>query len=189
MNRVTTIHEHNFEHYFDVAKKACNFYSRNVKILNRQDKEDLLQDTLEKFFRVIDKYDPNKASVNTFINVIAKSVMLNRIKAKRKKSSNESSMSAFRHNFSFSGRDYGSESYSLEELLSDNVDLIESWELFYDILYNCGLDSREKDLAAMLLDGYKQADIASDQGYTRARICQLVRGLRKKCEVLLEDQN
>lgn len=158
--------EEAYENYYDLVYKSIY-----MRLLNREDTEDVVQETFIKAMKAWDRFDPSKAKVSTWLCTIAKNTMLNSIRGNKKHTN--ASFDELRE----SGFDPGQDD---KELLS----LTDSYaQEAYEILVQLK-DSDRELLSLRYAEELSYKEIAANLGSNDKAIAKRVERLLGKCREL-----
>jgi RNA polymerase sigma factor (sigma-70 family) len=158
------------------------FYQRLTEKVSRKlqgqkfagmEHDDVIQESLIKVFKYIDKYDSSKSKLNTFLEVLTDSVFKDCFK-KASSGANMNLVYAVALDAT-SMPDIGAvdsvEEYEFQIGKTDTG--YEMFEVVTDLMKHLGLTDREKEVFKLRANGYGNHEIADQLGISRARITQI----------------
>lgn len=157
-----------YDEYYEVVYKSIY-----MRLLNRENTEDVIQETFIKAYNSWDSFDKSKAKIQTWLCTIAKNTMLNYIRDNRKH--NNYSYEEMNEN----GFEPGQEDSELNALTDDYA------KEAYVILSKLNAEDREL-LVMRYIDELSYKEIASRIDSNDKAVAKKVERLLKKCRNLNE---
>lgn len=178
------IKEENLDELMKAVRKICNhkLKANNIKLPVYLDKEDIIQDASYKVYCAYKKFDPSKASANTYFTRIIERVIIDYIRV-----SNKYSNQIFAQNETPLSDDFASELYNVvtgnlsSACFNDQKDIQEFLknnsgndnfivDLFTDLKEL--LSEREMQILKLRYAGYNHEEIAEKLGVSRPTIAK-----------------
>ena len=157
-------------HYEDVYKVIY------MRLLNRENTEDVVQETFIKAMNSWDSFDESKASAKTWLSTIARNTMLNHIRDNKKHDA-----SSF-DEMSEAGFEMGVEDEELNSLADDDAKEV------YAILKN--LKEKDRELLIMrYVEEMSYKEIAAKVDSNDKAVAKKVERLLKKCRETSNNQS
>lgn len=158
-----------YDEYYEIVYKAVY-----MRLLNRENTEDVVQETFIKAMNAWESFDDNKAKVQTWLCTIAKNTMLNYVRNNKK----HDSLSYDEMNEN--GFERGAEDKELNALTDDCA------KEAYSIL--SGLKKEDRELLVMrYVEELSYKEIASRIDSNDKAVAKKVERLLKKCREMNQD--
>lgn len=154
-----------YEEYFDRVYK----YAYTI-LMNREDAEDIVEDTFLTAFRLFDTYDPAKASVSTWITRIAHNKAVNLLRSAE-----------------YSKRSAMTEYYDIPEISDSTVSKMEENEMVLYLYSRLSQGEREYLNLRYTMD-MTDAEIAALLGINVKAANKRYQRLLSKCRSILEEK-
>lgn len=194
--------EDSLDELLEATRKLCNhkLYVKDIQLPTYIDREDVMQDAMIKVFKAYKKFDPTKASANTYFTRIIENTVIDHVRHSQVYSSVQETTYEYGHevvNIATGmitvATGFGAEASNppravfKEEKLKDLI-LASSMEgqLFTELMMDLkdALTEREKQIFRLRYAGYTHAEIAEKLGVSRPtvakdwlRIRELILGL------------
>ena len=183
----------------EASRKLCNYkmYTQNIQLPIYVDKEDVMQDAMLKVFKAYKKFDPTKASANTYFSRVIDNAIIDHIRNSWNQVNGQgfssaanklNSLTYSRLVNSLDNEDNGENEQFFKtsiEKIEQQINKISSKtktdflcsELLADLEYT--LTEREKDIFILRYEGYTHEEIAKKLGVSRPTIAKDWRRVRK----------
>lgn len=180
----------------EASRKLCNYkmYTQNIQLPIYVDKEDVAQDTMLKVLKAYKKFDPTKASANTYFSRVIDNAIIDHVRNSWNQitgqgfSSVANKLNSLTYNRLVNSLDNEENEQSFNtstERIEQQINKISSKtktdflfsELLADLEYT--LTEREKDIFILRYEGYTHEEIAKKLGVSRPTIAKDWRRVRK----------
>jgi len=165
----------------DLLKRVKDKCSQKFKhkIIGYFDEDDVQQEVILKVCQALEKYDPKKAKLTTFLDTVIE----NKIKDCMKLiTSEKNKVNTFSprivDNYEVEEKTVMDSDYTVCVVQEDEQ--LQLTEIEVDILRNPDLTDKEKAFALLKFRGYRSSDLAEMFDITRARTSQIMREVKEK---------
>lgn len=180
----------------EVSRKLCNYkmYARNVKLPVYVDKQDVEQDVMLKVFKAYKRFDPTKASADTYFNRVIDNAIIDHVRNSWNQITGQGfSSTADKDNIQTyeqlantcadeSIEDFNKRSIErIEQQIASISCKTETDFLFSELLSDLEdtLTAREKQIFVLRYEGYTHEEIAEKLNVSRPTVAKDWRRIRK----------
>lgn len=139
--------------------------------------EDVIQEILINVYKALDKYDPSKSQLDTYLNHVINNKINDCIRIAKK---HIAMSNAVRLVDDIVGEEIEDDITTVSVEESGYI----SVEYLYDIANSLNLSEREVAILKLRLMGYKNEEIGKKLGYTKAFIGRILKGIKDKFATL-----
>ena len=182
---------YNIEDVVYRVDKMCSAELQNWNFL-KEDQEDIMQEARIKVIKNLYRYNPQKASLNTYFGNIIRSTVVNvyRLTRAKKREGMKSEVSLYSlvktGNVKI-GNDNEAELLLFIASKSDDFQEVENSVWIKQILQIGFLTAQEKDYVSMAIRGYHTDIISNRLGVSKARVSNIKKNVIRKMNFLREE--
>jgi len=161
------------------TRKHCAAKIGNMRFAG-MDREDVIQETVIKVYRALEKYNSNVSKLSTYVDHVIQNMMRDKLRqaGSGKNLAHANAMSVAE---TFDGNS-AAEPPANEVGVGSFDTGYADFEFFHDIANGMGLLDREKTVLRLFTEGYHFAEISEKLGVSKSRVSQIWKSVQSKYE-------